>query len=106
MVSCWVLICISLMANDIKHLFMCLLDICMSLERFLFRSFFPFVIYLFAFYCLVVRLFLYSGYCVGMYLTPVLAQAYRDVCAVCSLHIVADGQKMYENELNLSSEKM
>ena len=38
----WFLICVSLIINDLEHLFMCLLAICMSLGRCLFKTFCPF----------------------------------------------------------------
>lgn len=68
------------MTNDIKHLFMCLLAICMSLEKFVFKSSSPYVILIIAFLLLSCKI-LYSGYCIGMYAIPVLAQAYEEVCA-------------------------
>lgn len=57
-----IFICVSLMTNDIENLSVYLLAICVSLERYLFKSFSIFYLSYLSFYCWIVRVLIYSVY--------------------------------------------
>ena len=63
-----VLVCISLMISDIDHVFINLLDICMSpLEKCLFRSFAHFLLDYFLFFCCWIAWVLYIFWLLVLY---------------------------------------
>lgn len=77
-----VLICISLMGNDVQHLLMCLFDICVfSLVKYLLKGFVCLLIGLFAFILLNFESSLYIRTINPLsYIWPFLRNLFLEVC--------------------------